>query len=131
MVPRLLTRRPPSEWGRRPHPDRWSVRPHTVSGAGRVTVLQVLRWFCAAVVGAVVSGFAFLLVTGRYANDGPVLVMVAEGHGVHLGDVFVVAGWAVSMAMLVLVAATHQRRRGRPAPAAVAADGGVRVGGRP
>lgn len=68
----------------------------------------MLRWFCAAVAGTVVSGFAFLLVTGRYLNDGPVLTRLAKDWGVHLGDVFVVAGWVVAMAMLAVLAAPYR-----------------------
>ena len=70
----------------------------------------MLRWLCAAVVGVVVTGFAFLLITGHYLEEGPVLVSVVEDHGLHSGDVFVIAGWAVSIvALLVLV--TRRRRR--------------------
>ncbi len=69
----------------------------------------MLRWFCATVAGTVVSGFAFLLVTGRYISDGPIIARLAEGRGVHLGDVFVVAGWALAMAMLVVLAWPHRR----------------------
>lgn len=74
----------------------------------------MLRWFCAAVPAAVVSGFAFLLVTGRYISDGPVLAKLGGGHGVHLGDVFVLAGWVVAMVMLVVLAGPS--RRGVPRP---------------
>ncbi len=74
-------------------------------------MLQVLHWSSAAVVGTVLSGFAFLLVTGRYDNDGPVIVPVSEGHGVHLGDVFVIAGWAVSMALLFALTASRQQHQ--------------------
>jgi len=63
----------------------------------------VLRVLCSAVVGAVLSGFAFLLVTGRYINDGPVLVSLGGGHGVHLGDMFVLVGWAMAMVALVVL----------------------------
>jgi hypothetical protein len=73
----------------------------------------VLRWLCALVVGAVVSGFAFLLVTGRYINDGPIVATVSGSHGVHAGDVFVIAGWAVSM-VAILVLAARPRRPDRP-----------------
>ncbi len=68
----------------------------------------MLRWFCATVAGTVVSGFAFLLVTGRYISDGPIIARLAEGRGVHLGDVFVVAGWAVAMVALVVLAWPHR-----------------------
>jgi hypothetical protein len=51
-----------------------------------------------------VSGFAFLLLTGRYINDGPVLVTLSSQHGLHEGDLFVIAGWAVSMVCLFALA---------------------------
>jgi hypothetical protein len=57
----------------------------------------VLRWLCALLVGAVLSGFMFLLVTGRYINDGPVLVRLTTTHGLHLGDLFVLTGWVLAM----------------------------------
>ncbi len=69
----------------------------------------MLRWFCSAVIGTVVSGFAFLLVTGRYISDGPIIAYLSAGHGVHLGDVFVVAGWAVAMVMLVVLVGPYRR----------------------
>jgi uncharacterized iron-regulated membrane protein len=75
----------------------------------------VLRWFCAAVIGTVVSGFAFLLVTGRYINDGPIIARLGAGHGVHLGDVFVAAGWAVAMVMLAVLARPSWGIRRAPA----------------
>jgi hypothetical protein len=55
----------------------------------------VLRWLCALITGLVLTGFAFLLVTGDYINDGPVVASVTEDHGLHEGDLFVIAGWAV------------------------------------
>jgi hypothetical protein len=73
-------------------------------------VPDVVRWLSALAVGAVVSGFAFLLVTGRYLNDGAVLARVTENHGVHQGDLFVIAGWLVAMVCLVHLAATGGRR---------------------
>jgi hypothetical protein len=69
----------------------------------------MLRRLSALVVGAILSGFAFLLLTGRYINDGPVVVAVTESHGLHAGDLFVIAGWAVGMGALVLL--TRQRGR--------------------
>jgi hypothetical protein len=70
----------------------------------------VFRWFCAAVVGSVVSGFAFLLVTGSYTNDGPVLVQLSFSHGLHLGDLFVSAGWAVAVVLLLVLAGPRRTR---------------------
>jgi hypothetical protein len=56
-----------------------------------------------------VSGFAFLLLTGRYINDGPVLVTLSSEHGLHEGDLFVIAGWALSMVALFVLAAMPGR----------------------
>ena len=63
----------------------------------------VLRWLCASVVGAVVTWFSLLLITGHYIDEGPVLVEVSTGHGVHTGDIVVVALWAVSILSLVVL----------------------------
>jgi hypothetical protein len=71
----------------------------------------VLRWLCALVVGGTLSAFTFLLLTGNYINDGPVVVAVTESHGVHAGDVFVMAGWAVAMTALFLLARHPGRLR--------------------
>ena len=75
---------------------------------GRTTSLPsyrgtVLRWLSALVVVGIVSGFTFLLLTGDYINDGPVLVIVTRYHGLHAGDLFVLAGWAVAIAALALL----------------------------
>lgn len=70
----------------------------------------MLRWLYTGIVATILSGFTFLLLTGHYINDGPVLVRVAPSHGLHAGDVFVMAGWAVAMAALGLLT----RRPSRP-----------------
>lgn len=57
----------------------------------------MLRWLSALVVAAVLSAFAVLLLTGQYVNEGPVLVRLTRTHGVHVGDLFVVLGWAVAL----------------------------------
>jgi hypothetical protein len=69
----------------------------------------VVRWLYVVVIGAVLSGFAFLLLTGQYINDGPVLVSVTGRHGLHEGDVFVIVGWTVSMAALLRLALSSRR----------------------
>ncbi|MGY1608872.1 MULTISPECIES: hypothetical protein [unclassified Geodermatophilus] len=74
------------------------------------------RWTCAVVVGVVLSGFTFLLLTGEYVSEGPILVRVVPDHGLHLGDVFVLAGWAVAMALLVVLVRTHRRPAGDGSP---------------
>ncbi|WP_448614652.1 hypothetical protein [Modestobacter sp. URMC 112] len=70
----------------------------------------MLRWLSAVVSTVVVTGFAFLLLTGRYINDGPVVVHVTHSHGLHEGDLFVLAGWLLS---LVAVAVLLFRPAGR------------------
>jgi hypothetical protein len=65
----------------------------------------------AGVVGAVLTGFAFLLLTGRYLTDGPVLVRLGDGHGLHAGDLFVIAGWLAAMTALVLLTSRGPSRR--------------------
>jgi hypothetical protein len=74
----------------------------------------VFRWLSALVVGGVVSGFALLLLTGRYKNDGPVLLTVARNHGLHEGDVFVIAAWAVAMLALLWLVVVSGRRSPLP-----------------
>ena len=64
----------------------------------------MLRWLCALVVGGTLTAFTFLLVTGDYITDGPVLIAVTKTHGLHDGDLFVIAGWAVAMAALAVLA---------------------------
>ncbi|MGY1915002.1 hypothetical protein [Blastococcus sp. SYSU DS0973] len=76
----------------------------------------MLRWLCALVAGAVVSGFAFLLITGQYSNDGPVLLRLSGDHGLHAGDLFVLAGWAVAVLALLALAAMPARRPGSELP---------------
>jgi hypothetical protein len=61
------------------------------------------RRLYALVVAAVLTLFAFLLLTGRYLNDGAILVRISDAHGLHAGDLFVIAGWAAAMASLVLL----------------------------
>jgi hypothetical protein len=65
-----------------------------------VTVDGTLRWLFAVVAAAMLTAFAVLLVTGEYHNEGPVLVRIADGHGLHQGDVFVLTGWAAGLLSL-------------------------------
>jgi hypothetical protein len=71
----------------------------------------MLRWLFAIVIAGILSAFAVLLLTGEYVNDGPVLVALSEGHGIHKGDVFVVTGWAAALLSevgLLLVGRRHR-----------------------
>lgn len=78
----------------------------------------MLRWVSAAVTALVLSAFTVLLVTGHYAEEGPTLASVSDSHGVHRGDLYVLAGWAVGMAGLLACArgriTTRKRDDGRP-----------------
>ncbi|WP_139173468.1 hypothetical protein [Geodermatophilus telluris] len=78
----------------------------------------MLRWVCVAVAGVVLSGSALLLVAGHHTYDGPVLLQVSATHGLHVGDLFVVAGWAVAMTVLGLLARPRRpvSRAGRRGP---------------
>jgi hypothetical protein len=49
----------------------------------------------------VLTGFALLLVTGRYVADGPVLLPLSAEHGLHEGDLLVAAGWAAGVAAVL------------------------------
>jgi hypothetical protein len=64
---------------------------------------RVHRRMYALVVGAVLTLFAFLLLTGRYINDGPILLRISDRHGLHAGDLFIIGGWTVGMTALVLL----------------------------
>jgi len=79
----------------------------------------MFRWVCALVVSAVVTGFAFLLVTGQYSNDGDVVASVTTNHGIHQGDVLIVLGWAVSLiAVFALTVSPGRGPRGHGSPRA-------------
>ena len=73
--------------------------------------LAVVRWVCATAIALILTSFTFLLLTGHYINDGPVLVRVSRSHGIHEGDVFVVAGWVVAMLSLVVLTVLAGRRQ--------------------
>ncbi len=66
-----------------------------------MTTHPALRWLLALVAAAVLSAFAVLLVAGQYRDEGPVLVTLTAGHGLHRGDVFVLAGWAAGVISLL------------------------------
>jgi hypothetical protein len=71
-----------------------------------------MRWLYAIVVEAVLSGFAVLLLTGRYINEGPVVLSLSLRHGLHSGDLLVLGGWVVATSALV---ALSRRRHARGA----------------
>jgi hypothetical protein len=62
----------------------------------------MLRWVGALLTAAVLSGFAFLLLTGDYIREGPVLVTLTEDHGIHRGDLGIVAFWTLGMIGLAI-----------------------------
>jgi hypothetical protein len=57
----------------------------------------MLRWAGALLVVGVLSGFAVLLLTGHYVDEGPVLLKLTATHGIHRGDVGIVAAWGLGM----------------------------------
>jgi hypothetical protein len=71
----------------------------------------MIRWACTSAAALVLTVFAFLLLTGRYPNDGRVVVEVTRDHGLHQGDVFVIAAWVVAMVCLLVLAVRPARRR--------------------
>jgi hypothetical protein len=89
----------------------------------------MFRWLCALAAGAVVSGFAALLITGEYANEGPVLLRLVGSHGVHAGDLFVLAGWAVAVLALVALAVAPGRPAAVETPDRRVVDAGAGSGG--
>ncbi len=74
-----------------------------------MTTTAALRWSFALVAAGVLSAFALLLVTGQYHNDGPVIVMLDQDHGLHQGDVYVLTGWAAAVLSLLGLLAVRRR----------------------
>ncbi len=75
-------------------------------------LLSVFRSLCALVISTVLSGFAFLLVTGEYINDGPLVLSLSYNHGIHAGDLIITAGWATAMLAIVPLVTASGRRSG-------------------
>jgi hypothetical protein len=48
-------------------------------------------------VALVLTGFALLLLSGRYLREGPVVATVSENHGIHRGDIGIVSVWGLGM----------------------------------
>jgi hypothetical protein len=94
-------------------PTEPAIRRAPIARRAGTTVPGVLRWLCASVVGLVLTGFTVLLLTGHYREEGPVLVTVTADHGLHSGDLLVIAGWAVSIVALVVLAAPRRTRTSR------------------
>ena len=69
---------------------------------------MLVRWVYASIATGVLTGFAFLLVTGSYSNDGPAVLKLTPERGLHTGDIFVLAGWAAGVLAVLLL--TVQRR---------------------
>ncbi|MFQ1003228.1 hypothetical protein [Modestobacter sp. SSW1-42] len=72
----------------------------------------MLRWAGALLATAALSLFAVLLLTGQYLREGPVLVTLSAGHGIHRGDVGIVAIWLLGV-IGVLTCALSGPRVGR------------------
>jgi hypothetical protein len=57
----------------------------------------MLRWVGALAAAVIMSAFAFLLVAGQYYREGPVLVTLTATHGIHRGDIGIIAAWMLGM----------------------------------
>jgi hypothetical protein len=82
----------------------------------------MFRWAGALLAVAALSVFAVLLLTGDYIREGPVLVTLSATHGIHRGDLGVVAVWALGV-IGVLVGVLAPRRPSRDAAALPAGRG--------
>jgi hypothetical protein len=76
----------------------------------------VTRLLFALVNVTVVTGFALLLVTGRYVDEGSVLFAVSANHGIHEGDLFIGAGWALAVAAVGALVVRGRPRAERSSP---------------
>ena len=76
---------------------------------GRIRRPDAVDLVCAVVAVVVLTGFALLLVTGRYLADGPVLLTLSSRHGLHEGDLLVAAGWVAGVAAVGLLLARRSR----------------------
>ncbi|WP_041794876.1 hypothetical protein [Modestobacter italicus] len=70
----------------------------------------MFRWVGVLLTAAVMSAFAVLLLTGDYIREGPVLVTLSETHGIHRGDVGIVAFWTLGMIGLLIAALSRPSR---------------------
>lgn len=71
-------------------------------------------WLTTAVTSAVLTAFAVLIVSGRVVTEGPVLLVLSRTHGVHLGDLGVLAAWCAGVGTPVVRGLRRHRspRRG-------------------
>jgi hypothetical protein len=78
-----------------------------MSGQGPARARQsgVLPWVLSLAIVGILTGFALLLLSGHYANDGPVILEVTAEHGLHRGDLVVLTGWAAGVLSALALAA--------------------------
>ena len=75
----------------------------------------MVRWAGVLLTTAVLSGFAVLLLTGDYIREGPVLFTLTQSHGVHRGDLGIVAAWALGEIGVLTSALSRPRTKRDPA----------------
>src|SRR4051794_25659588 len=63
----------------------------------------MLRWLSGLFVMADLTGCAALLVISTNRFEGPVLASLTANHGLHAGDLVVLAAWALSMIAVLTV----------------------------
>lgn len=56
-----------------------------------------MRGLVGLVGAGILSAFALLLLNGQYRTEGPVILTLSEGHGIHRGDVLVAGGWLIGL----------------------------------
>lgn len=89
-----------------------SARPTAAAAAGRAAATG--HWLTTAVTSAVLTAFAVLIVSGRVVTEGPVVLVLSRTHGVHLGDLGVLAAWCAGVA--APLARGLRRASSKPSP---------------
>jgi hypothetical protein len=57
----------------------------------------------AVTVGCFVTAFIVALIVADYPDEGPILVAFSDTHGIHVGDLVLVAVWVMMTAGLVAI----------------------------
>jgi hypothetical protein len=70
------------------------------------------HWAATAVAVLVMTAFAVDIISGRVVTEGPVLLTLSRTHGIHLGDLYVVAAWLLGAGTSV-IHSLRQQRAGR------------------
>ena len=80
--------------------------------AGTAVTVDDVRHLLAGVVGLALAALTVLALAGSSRLDGPVIWVLSDRHGLHRGDLAVLAVGAVGLLTLL---GLHRRARRRPA----------------